>query len=582
MSENKNCQFLYDIDLFGKTPELYFQRRAKKSTELGIVLTFIYVILYIAYLVYKLIVMVRRENVTFYDTYAYKDFPSIHITNEEFYGAFMLGTGIDETIYYPKGQFVYMVKTPNGFVVEREDELEVEVCDINKFGKRYQEMFKKQNLDNLYCMKKVDGYLEGYANLERYSYISVQFYPCVGKTKDGRDCMPEEYLKQYLALNIIEFKMQDNLLSPDIYKTPVQALEKDISTPVFLDFYQYIYSYIQIVILETDDDITGLNFFAKDKVETYPKYDESYIITAPSRGNVLENGEPLCEVNLQLAAKVLTTKRKYMTLIDVLGDVGGLMELIRTVFNIIATFLTEISYDKSLVNNLFSFNLDKKEIYLKKKMKDEHKIKKEKDSELFSVEKDSENRIKEKTKNNLDIYKQSPNMDKNCSEHEIENELKDLDHISIKKKGKKQSNKRASNHSLKKQENDGTNKPIGSINVNESNELNNLKKDQVEIYKKNSDTFGKEAIIKNIKMNICCYCFLRKKTSIDVNLLDEGLKIITKRLDIMNIFTKIYQDEKIQEKYLTKSIIIPMSDKCIYNLDIIRKENERISEVDNG
>ena len=266
----------------------------------------------------------------------------------------------------------------------------------------------------------------------------------------------------------------------------------------------------------------------------------------------MENGEPLCEVNLQLAAKVLTTKRKYMTLIDVLGDVGGLMELIRTVFNIIATFLTEISYDKSLVNNLFSFNLDKKEIYLKKKMKDEHKIKKEKDSELFSVEKDSENRIKEKTKDNLDIYKQSPNMDKNCSEHEIENELKDLDHISIKKKGKKQSNKRASNHSLKKQENDGTNKPIGSINVNESNELNNLKKDQVEIYKKNSDTFGKEAIIKNIKMNICCYCFLRKKTSIDVNLLDEGLKIITKRLDIMNIFTKIYQDEKIQEKYLTK------------------------------
>ena len=89
--------------------------------------------------------------------------------------------------------------------------------------------------------------------------------------------------------------MQDNLLSPEIYETPVQALEKDINTPVFLSLYQYIYSYIQIVILETDDDITGLNFFAKNKEERYPKYDESYIITAPSRGNVLENGEPLCD-----------------------------------------------------------------------------------------------------------------------------------------------------------------------------------------------------------------------------------------------------------------------------------------------
>ena len=134
----------------------------------------------------------------------------------------MLGTGIDETLYYPKGQFVYNVKTPTGFVVERSDELEVEVCDINKFGSRYRELFKDKNLDNLYCMKRVQGALEGYANLDRYSYISVQFYPCHNKTKDGRDCMPEEYLRAYLATNIIEFKMQDNLLSPEIYETPVQ------------------------------------------------------------------------------------------------------------------------------------------------------------------------------------------------------------------------------------------------------------------------------------------------------------------------------------------------------------------------
>ena len=90
-------------------------------------------------------------------------------------------------------------------------------------------------------MKRVQGALEGYANLDRYSYISVQFYPCHNKTKDGIDCMPEEYLRAYLATNIIEFKMQDNLLSPEIYETPVQALEKDINTPVFFSMYQYIY-----------------------------------------------------------------------------------------------------------------------------------------------------------------------------------------------------------------------------------------------------------------------------------------------------------------------------------------------------
>ena len=95
--------------------------------------------------------------------------------------------------------------------------------------------------------------------------------------------MPEPLLRAYLQTNIIEFKMQDNLLSPEIYETPVTATEKDINTPVFYEFYQYIYSYIQIVILETDDDITGLNFWAEPKVERYPKYDESYIIIAPQK-----------------------------------------------------------------------------------------------------------------------------------------------------------------------------------------------------------------------------------------------------------------------------------------------------------
>ena len=47
-------------------------------------------------------------------------------------------------------------------------------------------------------MKKVNGSLEGYANLDRYSYVVVKFYPCHNKTKDGRDCMPEHLLRAYL------------------------------------------------------------------------------------------------------------------------------------------------------------------------------------------------------------------------------------------------------------------------------------------------------------------------------------------------------------------------------------------------
>ena len=141
-----------------------------------------------------------------------------------------------------------------------------------------------------------------------------------------------------------------------------------MNSPVFKDIFQLIYSYIQIVNIETDEDITGLNFFTDYiRKEQYTRYDESFIITSPLFfGNILETGGPIADVTLQLSAKVLTEKRQYLQLIDVLGDVGGLMEILFTFLNIISSFITEVLYDSSLVNNLFSFDLNKKYIVFNK------------------------------------------------------------------------------------------------------------------------------------------------------------------------------------------------------------------------
>ena len=136
-----------------------------------------------------------------------------------------------------------------------------------------------------------------------------------------------------------------------------------MNSPVFLGLYQLVYSYIQIVNIETDEDITGLNFFTDTiRRQQYTRYENSFLIASPLLfGDVFEKPlRPIADVTLQLHAKVLTQKRQYTQLIDVLGDVGGLMEILFTVFNMISSIVTEVLYDKSLVNNLFSFDLNKK------------------------------------------------------------------------------------------------------------------------------------------------------------------------------------------------------------------------------
>ena len=352
------------MDLFGKEPNLYIKGKSKKSSKLGSTLTIIYIIIYIFISLYKLYTVITRKKVTFYDTYAYKDIPSIKLTNEEFYGGFSMGGIIDETIYNIKAQYVRGIKVSDTWEYEYTD-LEVETCKLAKFGKKYQNLFKNTSLDNFYCLKNVNLTFEGYSYLNRFSYISLKIFPCIGQAKDGRKCQNYDVILKFFEQNIIEFKIQDNLLTPEFYKTPVQPQEKDITCPIFLKIYQQIYSYIQIVYVETDEDITGLNFFAKNKVEKYSKYSDSFIIATPGSYDILETGGPVCDITLQLAATVLTQRRKYSTLIDILGEVGGLMEFIHSFFNIVSSLIINEIYEKFLVNNLFNFNINRKLILLK-------------------------------------------------------------------------------------------------------------------------------------------------------------------------------------------------------------------------
>ena len=65
-----------------------------------------------------------------------------------------------------------------------------------------------------------------------------------------------------------------------------------------------------------------------------------------------------------------------------------------------------------------------------------------------------------------------------------------------------------------------------------------------------------------------CFCCVRKRKIIQNILLNEGMNIISEKLDIFNIFDKLFKDEKIQEKLL-KNEVIQMSDECKINIQSI-------------
>ena len=280
--------------------------------------------------------------------------------------------------------------------------------------------------------------------------------------------------------------------------------------------------------------------------------------------------EPLCTVIIQLAGRVLTQKRTYPKIIDVLGEVGGFMEVIYSLFKVILILITDILYDISLVNNLFSFNIDKKLIIIKNlKNKENENISSGKNEQEkisvakppiinmsslrrtlnFSMGKDLIS--KDSTQNNIisrNKINKEPLLSRNIKipnrrSYRIKPKFKKSSIISnfntyensevkrinlVGKNFKSESNKKIYNN------NNTNNYNINNLNITDVKERN------TETEKDNKN----DKIIERIKFNILytyfCFLCLRRKKNLQNDLLDKGMKLVYKKLDIFNIFKKLH------------------------------------------
>jgi hypothetical protein len=588
----KNFKFIQSFDLYGREPKLYYKEKTKKRTYFGSLTTIAYIIVYIAFFVYKINKMLKKVDVSFYETYVYTNgTPEIELNNQNFYGGFALGNPLtrkvfkDESVYFPNVSFIYAKQINNEWKYEIKH-MPLGECHLNNFGPNHREIFKDVELDNLYCLEYDESNFEmlrGYITTEDYSYIQLDIFPCNNLTSNYT-CKPREDIDWIFENTYVEFRIQDLELTPQLYETPVQFERKDIQGVAFKNLYQKIYTHLQIVNIETDEDIFGLKDFLI-KNEKYLKYDESYIYTNPREHDIFDSeGEPLCTIIIQLAGKVLTQKRTYPKLIDVLGEVGGCMEVVYSFSKVVLFLITDILYDISLVNNLFSFNISKKIIMIKnlKATKIENissgKNYKEKNIEInppianMSSSRKSLNinmsnclLSKDSTQNNIISRKkigQGPLISRN---------VKLPKRKSYKSKTKIHKNSMISNFNIdersevrkislggKNSKTEINKKVYNNINTNDYN-VNNL--DITEVKERNIETEKDkkcDIIIEKIRFNVLytyfCFLCLRRKKNLQNELLDKGMKLVYQKLDIFNIFKKMYIFDDISEQNLTKII----------------------------
>ena len=260
------------------------------------------------------------------------------------------------------------------------------------------------------------------------------------------------------------------------------------------------------------------------------------------------------------------------------------MEVVESVFGVMCLLVADILYDKTMVNNLFSFDLNSYSIRVKNKLKNKIIVN---DVKILNLNNKNDNSI-----HNNEIYNNNlVNSDKKIIEISKNNTIK---------KDKPSSNK--AKLQAKKTFNPADNN--SNININSSERSSYLKKSTIKIPKKsifepkikNEDFNGAELniedvkiydnekqitdkiinpkrLIKKIDTNIFCtyfcFCCVRKRQNFGNVLLDEAMGIITDKLDIYNMFRNFYFIDDIKAKWNYEYKDIEMSEECKNRLNVV-------------
>ena len=563
------CEAIKRIDLYGKEPDFYYKHYTTKTTWTGRIFTFLYFGVYIAFFVYKIERMANRKDVIFYDTNSNRgETPSIYLNKELFYAAFAFDNPltnipfIDEKLYTISGQYIVQTKE-NGKIKQDIKNFTFKQCEVSDFGSNYQNIMAKKNILQMLCPENVSFVLEGYYTMEKYSYVKLNFRKCVNTTENNNHCYPPETIDQYLQVMKIDTKLQDIELMPQDYENPVRYLEREISGTSIQGFFPQISVEMKIVTIETDNNIIGFESLTNLKIEKYLKYDTKTISAIPSNSLIFQSEDEknnLNEIIIQLSSNILYQKRTYTPLIDVLGDVGGLMEIMNMIFSVISSLVVNILYNKSMVNNLFNFDLNKKIILLKNRNID--KIK----------DIDTNNEITQKNNfekiDNFQIKRVTSKIKvrKNFYFSQINNLGYDRNNKSSGSSFNSKNRRKNSfvNHSSTIIEDNSNNKNEVIYNNYQLNHLdNNLE--------------NLKNIIKKIRTNICfCLCCINHNENINNILYDEGMKLIIEQLNIFNVFRRLFEISKIELLISEEDMKTQMSDECKRNIERIINKNLRI------
>ena len=591
MSFGASLNFL-DLDIYARRISFFHKGKEKIGSEFGFFLTSLYIIISLLIFLNYFIRTISYTEVTAFDSTIYTNtIPSIEITPENFNLAFgienpkKVSRFIDESIYYVKAYYYESVKQNGIFINKKKQEIEAIKCSNEIFGKNFSHLLSKDELNNSYCLYNFDLDLKGSYKYDQIGYIKISIFPCINNTKNNYHCKSKEIIDKFFINNHFSILMKDTALSPANFSSP--------GMPILLNTYTSIdrlmkKDYIvKLAVTEIETD-TGI-FYDKIKKDKYLKYvkdfDQFYFVESDH----FLSGDELLTMTIRLEDNIYFQKRTYRKMSEVFTKTGGYMQILYSIFTLIALLTKKLNVEKRILNSLFYFDVKKRKAILsieyRKKL--DYKLSQTPKDKSIKVTSDTHiitNNLSKNNKNrNINVSNNFiPYLAKKASLHRLKKNEKEKIILSRPKKSITMNNDNNNFFNIINNQNDVSNE--GLINILKDNKSNNglkstlVNKNKVLLYKdlkkvkekkennKEKESNGEKQqmnkIMENfnseekdkytdINLNIFdyyCFCKIPRK-KILIELFTFTVKFYKSQLDILNIFNLIILTQIMMKKH---------------------------------
>ena len=581
---------LTDFDIFAKKIGNYYNSKEKISSYFSIALTCIYVLLsLVLFSIYTIKVMQRIDCRVYDSTYFAEQIPEIKINNDLLYFSFGVedpittNTIVDESIYNIKAEYFDTIKKNDIWTTVEHKKLSISKCNEKNFGLNYEKFFKNKHLNNSYCIDNINLTLAGGLSYDRLAYIKMGVYPCINKTENNFYCKSQKEIDYFLSAGFFSILTKDIGFNPSDNNNPTTPVLKDLYFSIGKYFMsQYVIKF-DITEIQTDNGL----LFNRIKTEKFLKFNKNEQNIIIRNQDDYYQGNQIAEIQIRLSDHIQIQKRNYLKITEVLSAIGGYMQLINIVFNLISLLPNKLTNEKIIVNSLFNFDLENKKVIITLRYKNRLNYYPELKYVTNNSNMDKAISYKNKCKNYLSISNSSNkiNSSKNIPLTFFHNDLNQINNKfsninRIKNKSDLMINKKNNyiNEKYSNKVNDNSKDIIypGLVNnISQNNSQNIFKKKKkimqtypmrnyknilnpsiikmpfekmnnnkqintnLSIMSKNQS--NSEKIIKHVEFNLFEYlCFQKcSKNNLNIILFDEASSFYKNQMDVINIFSMV-------------------------------------------